>query len=95
MDDNSKKILTRRFQTTMIGSLFEFEKTFGYLWGQHKDEADLTDEELDFLDRWDFVRNQILNNGNSQLRKAISDLDKNNGGIKYNYRFHKKHEDEI
>jgi len=77
----------------MIGSLFEFEKAFGYLWGQDKDEQDLTDEELDFLDKWDFVRNQILNNGNNQLRKAISDIEKTTGNVKYNYRFNQKKED--
>lgn len=88
MDNLHKNILTKRFQTTMIGALFEFEKTFGYLWGQNKAEEDLTDTELDFLDQWDLVRNQILNNGNSQLRKAISDLDKLNGQVKYNYRFY-------
>jgi hypothetical protein len=88
MDPTQKAILGKRFQTTMIGALFEFEKTFGYLWGQDKNEEDLTDNELDFLDRWDFVRNQILNNGNNQLRKAISDLDIAAGNIlKYNYRF--------
>ena len=38
MDNDSKSILTKRFQTTMIGSLFEFEKMFGYLWGHDKDE---------------------------------------------------------
>jgi len=85
--DNTKAILTKRFQTTMIGALFEFEKTFGYLWGHDKDEKDLTDKELDFLDRWDMVRNQILNNGNNQLRKAIADLSKSNGNIRYNYKF--------
>lgn len=88
MDNFYKNILTKRFQTTMIGALFEFEKTFGYLWGQNKSEDELTDQELDFLDQWDLVRNQILNNGNSQLRKAISDLDKLNGQVKYNYRFY-------
>lgn len=93
MDEVSKNILTKRFQTTMIGALFEFEKTFGYLWGQTKEDNELTDNELDFLDRWDFVRNQILNNGNNQLRKAIADLDKHTGGIKYNYRFYKKNEE--
>lgn len=93
MDNSSKMILTKRFQTTMIGALFEFEKTFGYLWGQDKDENDLTEKELDFLDRWDTVRNQILNNGNNQLRKAISDLSKNQGNTKYNYKFYQHRED--
>jgi hypothetical protein len=93
MDENSKKILTKRFQTTMIGALFEFEKNFGFLWGHDKDENELTEEELDLLDRWDFCRNQILNNGNNQLRKGIADLDKYNGDIKYNYRFTQRKED--
>jgi hypothetical protein len=93
MDNMHKTILTKRFQTTMIGALFEFEKMFGYLWGQDKHEDELTNKELDFLDRWDSVRNQILNNGNSQLRKAIADLDKVNGQIKYNYRFYQKKEE--
>lgn len=87
MTDRDKVILTKRFQTTMIGALFEFEKAFGYLWGQEKDENQLTDRELDFLDRWDAVRNQILNNGNNQLRKAIADL---GHSVKYKYKFNNK-----
>jgi len=91
MDDISKNILTKRFQTTMIGALFEFEKTFGYLWGQHKpDDIDLTDKELQFLDLWENTRNQILNNGNNQLRKAVADLAKVAGNTKYHYRFYNK-----
>jgi hypothetical protein len=93
MDDHQKKILTKRFQTTMIGALYEFEKAFGYLWGQEKNEEDLNDRELDFLDRWDTVRNQILNNGNSQLRKAISDL-ASGPTVKYNYKFTKRKGDD-
>lgn len=93
MDNQSKNILTKRFQTTMIGALFEFEKAFGYLWGQDKNEESLTENELEFLDRWDSVRNQILNNGNNQLRKAISDLSKYNGNIQYKYKFYNRKED--
>lgn len=96
MDENQKQILTKRFQTTMIGALFEFEKTFGYLWGHDKDEDSLTEKELDFLDRWDFTRNQVLNNGNNQLRKALADLDKYSGNTKYNYKFYKnRKEDDV
>jgi hypothetical protein len=85
-------ILTKRFQTTMIGALYEFEKSFGYLWGQEKpEEEDLTDRELRFLDIWEETRNKILNNGNGQLRKCVSEIkkqDKNN--IKYKYNFNIK-----
>jgi hypothetical protein len=91
MYNDEKLILTKRFQTTMIGALFEFEKMFGGLWGCHKHDDDLTNNELDILDKWNFVRNQILNNGNNQLRKAISDIDKIRGSdTKYNYNFYNK-----
>lgn len=93
MDKELQNILTKRFQTTMIGALFEFEKAFGYLWGQNKDEQDLTDRELDFLEIWDRTRNQILNNGNNQLRKAIVDLNQSSGNIKYHYRFYNRKDD--
>jgi hypothetical protein len=89
MDDiYAKNLLTKRFQTTMIGALHEFEKAFGYLWGHDKDEQDLTDKELDFLDRWENVRNLILNNGNNQLRKTLLDLAKNQGKVTYKYKFY-------
>jgi hypothetical protein len=93
MDNNQQKILRKRFQTTMIGALFEFEKNFGYLWGHGKEDEDLTDKELDFLDRWDFTRNQILNNGNNQLRQALLDLDKYSGNVKYKYNLYRKEDD--
>lgn len=94
MDQMKKDILTKRFQTTMIGALFAFEETFGHLWGQNKHENHLTNEELDFLDKWDLVRNQILNNGNNQLRKAISDLDKLHGEVRYHYKFYNNNKKE-
>ena len=90
MNEETKALLIKRFQTTMIGAIFEFEKTFGYLWGQHKeDENTLTERELEFNDLWNDVRNRILNNGNNQLRKAIADLSRNTN-IKYNYKFYPK-----
>ncbi|NDC71828.1 MAG: hypothetical protein EBZ62_00035 [Sphingobacteriia bacterium] len=92
MNSYYKEILTKRFQTTMIGSLYEFEKIFGYLWGHEKNEEDLTNSELEFLDRWEETRNNILNNGNHQLRKAISDFDKSEGQTKYTYKFYKSQE---
>ena len=89
MDNSSKLILTKRFQTTMIGALYEFEKAFGYLWGQNKNPDFLTENEEDFRDRWEDVRNQILNNGNSQLRKCLIDLDRLNNN-QYHYKLYNK-----
>ena len=88
MNKGLNDILTKRFQTTMIGALSEFEKAFGYLRGHHKPEdEDLTDKEEKFLDIWEETRNRILNNGNNQLRKAVSEIKKNEGNLKYNYKF--------
>ena len=84
-------ILKKRFQTTMIGALYEFEKSFGYLWGYEKNEdEELTDKEEQFLDIWEETRNRVLNTGNNQLRKAISEIKKNNGQTRYNYNFNMK-----
>jgi hypothetical protein len=89
MDNIDKNIISKRFQTTMIGALYEFEENFGYLWGQQKYENEpLTEKEAQFGEIWDNVRNKILNNGNNQLRKCISDLEKNQRqSCKYNYSF--------
>jgi hypothetical protein len=90
MDNTQKNILTKRFQTTMIGALFEFEQNFGYLWGQEKKDNELTNSEEKFRLIWEDTRNQILNNGNNQLRKCLSDLEKTQTNtVKYNYNFKK------
>jgi len=90
MDNVQKNILTKRFQTTMIGAIFEFEQNFGYLWGLDKQETELTENQQKFRLKWEDTRNQILNNGNSQLRKCLSDLNKvQTNNIKYNYNFKK------
>jgi hypothetical protein len=81
------KILRKRFQTTMIGALYEFEKTFGYLWGYDKPESEpLTEKEEKFLDLWEDTRNRVLNTGNNQLRKAITEIQKSSGKQTYHYR---------
>lgn len=91
MNNNTKQILIKRFQTTMIGAISEFEKTFGYLWGIDKDEDQpLTEKEERFLGLWEDTRNRILNNGNNQLRKSITEIDKNSGTMKYNYKFYRR-----
>lgn len=89
MNNEQEQILVKRFQTTMIGALHEFEKSFGYLWGHHKNDNEaLTDKEEQFLDLWEDTRNRILNNGNNQLRKSLAEIKKSNT-ISYTYKFHK------
>jgi hypothetical protein len=83
-------LITKRFQTTMIGSLHQFEKYFGHLWGIDLDEDELTNHQMDLRDRWENARNQILNNGNNQLRQMLNDIDHNNNLVKtqYHYKFY-------
>jgi len=93
MNKTISDILHKRFQTTMIGALYEFEKSFGYLWGQDKsDDEELTNRQYEFLDIWEETRNKILNTGNGQLRKCLSEIKKQNQEIKYNYNFNIKEE---
>jgi hypothetical protein len=68
------KNIEKKFKTTMIGALASFENVFGELWGIDKEECDLTKEEMMWLNKWNNTRNQILNNGNSQLRAAIEEI---------------------
>jgi hypothetical protein len=84
----------KRIQTTMIGALARIENTFGHLWGQDK-EGELTREEEEFADAWDFLRNDILNYGNKQIRQVKEDFYKYGGLFKntYNYTFKVRKDD--
>lgn len=80
----------RRIQTTMIGALARIEENLGYLWGHHKPESEpLTEKESQFLDVWDYLRNDILNYGNAQIRKLNDDFHRYGGVFKnkYSYKF--------
>jgi predicted hydrocarbon binding protein len=76
--------IEKRLQTTMIGALDKMEKNFGYLWGHHKN-TELTKEEEEFADMWEFTRNQILNQGNNQIRSLREDFDNFESGYKKRY----------
>ena len=64
------KSIEKRIQTTMIGALARFEESFGHLWNTPEDSG----EAEKYWDIWENTRNQILNNGNNQLRSALEDL---------------------
>ena len=65
--------ITKRFQTTIIGSLARFEDNFGYLWGFNSDK-ELTDKQIEFAEMWEYVRTSVLNHGNNQMRLAIDEI---------------------
>src|SRR5574343_443150 len=66
--------IERKFRTTFIGALSNFEQSFGYLWGMGKPEEELTEEEFKLRQLWIQTRTIILNNGNNQLRAAQSEI---------------------
>lgn len=59
----------------MIGAISKFENRFGYLWNHFNDDP-LTAEQEKFADLWDFTRNEILNQGNQQIRQIQQDHQK-------------------
>jgi hypothetical protein len=70
-----KKSIDKKFRTTFIGALDHFEKTFGYSWGHNLPESKLTDTQIRIRELWIQVRTSILNNGNNQLRAAMSEIE--------------------
>ena len=91
--EDVEQLIRKRIQTTMIGALARFEENFGQLWGHFKDPAEpLTPEEEKFADTWDYTRNQILNQGNSQIRNLSKDLNNAIGKTRYQYNFGKPRE---
>jgi hypothetical protein len=89
MNPNIELLIRKRFQTTMIGALYQFEKNFGHLWGIDLDEDELSNRQLDMRDSWEDTRNSILNNGNNQLRQVMNELTKLIGPPKYHYKLFK------
>lgn len=92
MDQDTYNILNKRFQTTMIGALYQFEQHFGHLWGIDLADDQITSKHNEYLDKWELVRNNILNNGNNQFRKTIDELSKthNHSNMKYKYYFNNR-----
>ncbi len=70
-----KKIIAKKFDTTMIYPLSQFEAAFGDLWGNGKPEESLSDQEKIYRAKWKQCRNNILNNGNQQKRNTWAELD--------------------
>jgi len=77
-----KRHMETKFRTTMIGALSKFEKIFGDLWGHGLPDSDLSETQRKFKEKWQLARTEILNNGNNQMRAALSEIDNNT--IKYN-----------
>jgi len=77
LTDSKQRLLRniqRKLNTTFIGSLSKFEVAFGELWGHGKDVSELTETEQSFREAWEQCRTSVLDNGNSQARGVVSEL---------------------
>ena len=76
--DSSKRrlsnIVKKKFNTTIIGSLAAFEDQFGDLWGHGLPVSDLDEDQRYWRDIWMDTRAIVLDNGNSNLRAAESEI---------------------
>lgn len=77
--DRLKKIAHKKFRTCFIFALVEFENTFGLeLWGHNLPENKLTPEQKANKIRWEQVRKNILDKGNTQSRALGMEIDLHN-----------------
>jgi hypothetical protein len=77
-----------KIRTTFIGSIAAFQEAMGFLWGDGKPLRDLTPQELEYRRLWLEVRDNVLNNGNKQLRAAKKEISEYNvEQKKFNYKF--------
>ena len=62
-----------KIRTTMIGSLASIEEHLGFLW-QPKD-GKMSSEAIEFQSLYEKVRQEILDNGNNQIRNIKSEME--------------------
>lgn len=79
-------VVDKKLHTTFIGALAQFEKEFGFLWGQKGRE--ITEDEKEILellesrgytqeyfeDIWLDARDRVLENGNNQLKALKKEI---------------------
>ena len=86
-------IIRKKIETTMIGALARFEEGFGRLWG-HGSDKKLSQDEIRNKIIWDNVRESILDHGNLQIRKALSELKGSKvDKLKYSYYYNLNQEE--
>lgn len=90
-DESHKKLvqsLVTFLKTSFIGALDCFERGFGKIWG-FKKEGEHTENEKRWKEVWNEVRNNILTNGNNQIRNMLKKLKEYKVrwyGKKYNFK---------
>lgn len=69
-----RRIMVRKTTTSFIGAVAAFEKHFGHLWGHGKHLSLLSADEAAWRMLWEACRNDVLNNGNNQVRAVESEV---------------------
>jgi len=67
------KIAEKKIKTSFIGALDQFEREFGYVWGHGEEQPTMEQQEMRKV--WEKVRNNILNNGNNQIRNLETEME--------------------
>ena len=74
--DRLKRIAHKKFRTCFIAALSEFENVFGLeLWGHRLPENQITQQQKFNRERWEQVRKNILDKGNTQSRALGMEID--------------------
>lgn len=66
--DRLSKIVKKKIQTTMIGSLSTIEEHLGFLWSGDDEKS------LEMRNIYENIRSEILDKGNNQSRNIDSEL---------------------
>lgn len=70
-----KNITNKKFRTCFISPLSEFELAFGEIWGHGLSEEELTSEQKVNRQKWEQIRQNILNKGNTQRRALLQEIE--------------------
>lgn len=68
MLEKEKVEVRTRIRTSFIFAIAEFERVFGYLWNHENEDAELSDEEYEWYEKYMKFRKAVLDNGNYQIR---------------------------
>lgn len=69
-----KTIATKKIRTTMIGALAAIEQHFGVFW-EPEEDGTLSEESKHVKQIYEKVREEILDNGNNQIRNLLAEID--------------------
>jgi hypothetical protein len=84
LKDSKKRLLEiieKKFKTTFIGALSEFERKFGVLWGDKNYGGSLTKAQImsmsqDMIEElWLEARDHILTQSNKQMKSVFSEIE--------------------